>query len=113
MAASVTSSVTVRPAHDFDEQESIYLARSRTLHLVRLGIAGTIFATAVATFACEATTMHHYNDTEWYNMIWLPLWPLNLDTRGTSGLIAGGVLIALQSLIYIVMALLPSVRKKV
>ncbi|CRG89205.1 hypothetical protein PISL3812_06241 [Talaromyces islandicus] len=112
MAASVTSSVTVVPAHDFDEQESIYLARSRTLHWVRLGIAGTIFVAAVAAFACEVTTMRHYNSTEWYSLIWLPLWPLNLDTRGTRGLIAGGVLIALQSLTYIVMALLPSPRPR-
>lgn len=111
--ASVTSSVTASPPDDFDEQESRYLARSRILHRVRLGIAGTIFATAIATFACEATTMHHYNDTEWYNLVWLPLWPLNLDTRGTSGLIAGGVLISMQSLIYIIMALLPSVRRLV
>lgn len=111
--ASVTSSVTVSPPNDFDELESSYLARSRILHRVRLGIAVTIFATAIATFACEATTMHHYSDTEWYNLVWLPLWPLNLDTRGTSGLIAGGVLISMQSLTYIIMALLPSVGKPV
>lgn len=109
--ASITSSVTVRPMHDFDEQESIYLSRSRTLQRIRLGIAGTIFVTATAALACEAATMRHYNYTEWYYMVWLPLWPLNLDTRGTSGLIAGGALISLQSLIYIVTALLPSVSK--
>jgi hypothetical protein len=109
--ASVTSSVTVSPANDFDEQESIYLARSRILHRVRLGIAGTIFVTAIAGFACATSTMRHYNDTQWYDLVGLPLWPLNLDTRGTSGLVAGGVLISFQSLVYIITALLPSVSK--
>lgn len=107
--ASTTSSVTVGPSNDFDDLESRYLSKSRLLHRIRLGLAGTIFATATAAFACGATAMHHYNDTQWYDLIWLPLWPLNLDTRGSKGVISGGALIAVQALVYIIMALVPSV----
>ncbi|RAH73199.1 uncharacterized protein BO66DRAFT_237250 [Aspergillus aculeatinus CBS 121060] len=103
VAASFTST-----SHASLEAESTFLTRTRFLRLVRLGLAILIFCVAIPTIACEAVALHHYRQTSRYSQVWLYLWPLNLDLRPAKALLACGSVIALQTLIYIIAALLPS-----
>ncbi|PYI29998.1 hypothetical protein BP00DRAFT_426971 [Aspergillus indologenus CBS 114.80] len=104
VAASFTST-----SHASLEAESKFLTRTRLLRLIRLGLAILIFCVAVPTIACEAVALHHYRQTSRYSQVWLYLWPLNLDLRPAKALLACGSVIAFQTLIYIIAALLPSV----
>lgn len=97
------------PSYASDEQESAYLARARALHWIRFGIALIILGVATAVVGCEGVPLHHYKHTVSFEKLWLPLWPLNLDVRQTNALLACGVVIMFQVLIYIVVALIPSV----
>lgn len=97
------------PSYASDEQESAYLARARALHWIRFSIALIILGAATAVVGCEGAPLHHYKDTVSFEKLWLPLWPLNLDVRQTNALLACGVVIMFQALIYIVVALIPSV----
>ncbi|KAH8699143.1 hypothetical protein BGW36DRAFT_449306 [Talaromyces proteolyticus] len=113
MASVSTSSLTIYPpSHASDEQESVYLSKTRTLHWVRLGIAATILIAAAAVIGCESAPLHRYHETAKYSTVWLPLWPLNLDIRQTNALVACGAIIAFQAIIYIVASVLPSPRPR-
>lgn len=92
------------------DQESAYLSRAKVVNRIRLGVAFLIFAAAVAIVGCEAVPLHHYKETSSFEKYWLVLWPLNLDLRQTNALLACGAVIAFQALIYIIAAILPSVR---
>lgn len=91
-------------------QESSFLKRSRTIHLGRLSVASLIFTGAIATLACEAVPFQHYTSTAKWASAGLALWPLNFDLRPTIAAMSCGCVIAVLNLIYIVTALLPSVR---
>lgn len=98
------------PSYASDEQESTYLSKVRTLQWVRFGIALVTLGTAAAVVGCESAPLHRYNETVSFQNLWLPLWPLNLDLRQTNALLACGAVIMFQALIYIIVALVPSVR---
>lgn len=101
-----------RPSYASDDQESTYLSRARVLNRVRLGIATVILATAVAIVGVEGAPLSRYNKTASFENAWLPLWPLNLDVRQTNAILACGALIAFQTLIFLIIALIPSVRER-
>jgi hypothetical protein len=89
--------------------ESKFLKRNRALHWARLGLSLLITTGAVAVIACEAVPLHHYKTTAQWATEGLALWPLNLDMRPTIGALACGCVIAALNLVYVVVALLPSV----
>lgn len=89
--------------------ESKFLKRNRALHLTRLGLSALITTGAIAVIACEAQPLHHYKTTAQWESAGLALWPLNLDVRPTIAGLACGCVIAALSLVYMVVALLPSV----
>jgi hypothetical protein len=89
--------------------ESNFLKRNRSLHLARLGLSLLITTGAVAVVACEAVPLQHYQTTTQWATAGLALWPLNLDMRPTIAALACGCVIAVLNLVYVVVALLPSV----
>ncbi|KAL4880920.1 hypothetical protein BJY04DRAFT_190375 [Aspergillus karnatakaensis] len=91
-----------------DHEESSFLKRIRLLHWVRLGLSFLALAISVSIIACEAVPYQHYRDTSSYENFGLYLWPLNFDLRPTIAILACGCVIAFLSLIFIVVALLPS-----
>jgi hypothetical protein len=107
--ASRSSFSGSHPSYASNEQESVYLSRMRVLHWVRFGIALIILGAAAAVVGCEGAPLHYYKHTASFEKLWLPLWPLNLDVRQTNALLACGAVIMFQALIYIVVALIPSV----
>jgi hypothetical protein len=101
---------SARPSCASDEQESAYLSRTRILHWVRLGLALIITGASATVVGCESAPLHHYKQTVSFERFWLPLWPLNLDLRQTNALLVCGSVITFQTLIYMIVAILPSVR---
>ncbi|KAL1967451.1 hypothetical protein VTN77DRAFT_3236 [Rasamsonia byssochlamydoides] len=96
------------PSYASDEQEAVYLARARALDWIRFSIAVIILGAAAAVVGCEGYPLNYYKHTVSFEKLWLPLWPLNLDVRQTNALLACGVVIMFQALIYIVAAIVPS-----
>ncbi|KAL4970284.1 uncharacterized protein BDV14DRAFT_194985 [Aspergillus stella-maris] len=91
-----------------NEEESSFLKRIRLLHWVRLALASLTLAISVAVIACEAVPYRHYRDTSKFEQVGLYLWPLNFDARPTIAILACGCVIAFLSLVFIIVALLPS-----
>jgi len=102
-----------RPSYASDEQESAYLSRARGLNRIRVGIATIILVAAVATVGVEGAPLSRYNKTVSFENSWLPLWPLNLDVRQTNAILACAALITFQTLIYIIVALIPSPKPRI
>lgn len=105
-SGSSTADSHVYPA---DMEESNFLKRSRTLHWTHLGLSLLTSAGAVAIVACEAVPYRHYKNTAHWASSGLALWPLNFDLRPTFAALSCGCVIAFLNLIYVVVALLPSV----
>lgn len=103
------SSTAGSHAHSSDMQESAFLKRSRAIHLGRLCLSSLILVGAVAVIACEAVPFQHYKSTAQWANSGLALWPLNFDLRPTVAALSCGCVIAVLNLIYVVVALLPSV----
>ncbi|KAL5342439.1 hypothetical protein BJX70DRAFT_321846 [Aspergillus crustosus] len=91
-----------------DHEESSFLKRTRFLHWIRLGLSSLAFGISISIMACEAVPYRHYRDTSSFENVGLYLWPLNFDLRPTIAILACGSVIAVLSLIFIVVALLPS-----
>ncbi|KAL4873806.1 hypothetical protein BDV12DRAFT_192248 [Aspergillus spectabilis] len=91
-----------------DEDESSFLKRIRFLHWIRLGLSFLALGISVSIIACESVPYRHYRDTSSFENVGLFLWPLNFDLRPTIAILACGCVIAFLSLIFIVVALLPS-----
>lgn len=96
-------------AYSSDMEESNFLKRSRVIHLARLGLSFLIFGIAIAIVACEAPPLRHYKNTSQWANAGLALWPLNFDLRPTIAAISCGCIITILNLVYIAVALLPSV----
>ncbi|PWY89972.1 hypothetical protein BO70DRAFT_377186 [Aspergillus heteromorphus CBS 117.55] len=105
--SSITTTISHIPSAS-DTDETKFLTRTRTLRHTRLCLAILTVSIAIPTIACEAIAYHHYRQTASYSRVWLYLWPLNLDLRPTIAVLACGSVIALQNLIYVVVALIPS-----
>ncbi|KAL4915506.1 hypothetical protein BDW62DRAFT_122972 [Aspergillus aurantiobrunneus] len=93
-----------------NEEESSFLKRIRLLHWVRLALAFLALGISISIIACEAVPYRHYRDTSSasFESAGLYLWPLNLDIRPTIAILACGCVVAFLSLLFIVVALLPS-----
>ncbi|KAL4809311.1 hypothetical protein BDV18DRAFT_131756 [Aspergillus unguis] len=91
-----------------NEEESSFLKRTRHLHLVRLAFAFLTFAISVAIIACEVVPYRHYKATSKFENVGLYLWPLNFDLRPTIATLVCGCIVAFLSLVFVVVALLPS-----
>lgn len=91
-------------------EESAFLKRNRMIHLARLGLSILMTVGAVAIIACEAVPLSHYKDTSKWASDDLPLWPLNFDLRPTIAALSCGCVITALNFVYVIAALLPSVR---
>ena len=109
MAMPKTRSGSSSPSYASDEQESKYLARSRSLHWVKLGLGLVILAAGTTVVGCQAHGLHYYNDTKGYEKWWLALWPENFDLRPTQALLSGGIVIMISTLAFLIVAAFPSV----
>lgn len=89
--------------------EAKVLKRTRTLHWNRLILSSLIFGAAIAIIACEVVPFQHYKSTSRWASSGLALWPLNFDLRPTVATLSCACVIAVLNLIYILVALLPSV----
>lgn len=96
-------------AYSSDMEESTFLKRNRIIHFTRLGLSFLIFGIAIAVVACEAPPLRHYKNTSQWASAGLALWPLNFDLRPTTAAISCGCIITVLNLVYIAVALLPSV----
>ncbi|EED22315.1 conserved hypothetical protein [Talaromyces stipitatus ATCC 10500] len=106
------SSFTVTITSAADDQEVAYLSRARILHRIRIGITLLLLGASAGVVGTEGAPLHYYNETKAYSSAWLPLWPLNLDVRQTNALLACGVVILFQSIVYIIVAAFPSPRPR-
>ncbi|OJJ63761.1 hypothetical protein ASPSYDRAFT_138532 [Aspergillus sydowii CBS 593.65] len=91
-----------------NEEESSFLQRIRLLHWVRLGLSFLALGISVSIIACEVVPYRHYRHTSSFESVGLYLWPLNLDLRPTIAILACGCVIAFLSVVFIIVALLPS-----
>lgn len=96
-------------AYSSDMEESNFLKRNRVIHFARLGLSSLIFGVAIAVVACEAPPLRHYKNTSQWASAGLALWPLNFDLRPTIAAISCGCIVTILNLVYIAVALLPSV----
>lgn len=96
-----------------DREESSFLKRNRLIHLARLGLSILITIAGIATIACEAVPLRHYNDTSKWASDDLPLWPMNFDLRPTIAALACGCVITALNLVYVISALLPSPHSRI
>ena len=81
----------------------------KVLHWMRIAMASITFIVSVVIIACSATAWKTYTNTR-FNAEWiLPLWPSTVDLRPTHALLACGVVIAVASIFYLVVAVAPTV----
>ncbi|EAW07185.1 uncharacterized protein ACLA_018890 [Aspergillus clavatus NRRL 1] len=99
-------SYTVSCASDHDE--STFLKKNRHLGWIQLGVSIICLSCALAAVGCEAVPYQHYRSTSAFEEAGLALWPLNFDLQPTIAILSCGCVIALQNLVYIIAALLPS-----
>ena len=83
--------------------------RVKILHWLRVAIASITFLASIVIIACSATALRTYTNTR-YNVEWiLPLWPSTVDLRPTHALLACGVIVAVASISYVLVAVAPTV----
>ena len=90
-------------------QESAYLRQASYLRWARLATSVLLIGVGAVIVGCEGHALHEYNMTALEGGFFLPLWPANTDLRSTTGTIAAGAVIILSSLLYFLVALIPSV----
>ncbi|KAL8672324.1 MAG: hypothetical protein Q9168_003208 [Polycauliona sp. 1 TL-2023] len=82
--------------------------RVRILHWLRIASACVTLLLSIVIIACSATALKTYTNTrnaaEWI----LPLWPSTVDLRPTHALLACGIIVAVGSIFYAVVALAPT-----
>lgn len=83
---------------------------AKVLHWMRIAIALVSLVLSLIIIAFSGNVLRIYNDTRYNNVEWiLPLWPATVDLRPARALVACGVVLAVFSLIYVVLALAPTV----
>lgn len=94
-------------------QEEVWLKQAARLRLVRLVLSGLTLAVSAAALGCSSAAMRAYHDNKLAGHgsgAWvLHLWPVNLDLRPTIGTMVPAAIIALANLVYITVAVIPSV----
>jgi len=91
-------------------QESAYLRRVCLLKWTRLVLSVLTIAFGTALVGCEGHILRAYNATHLGRGWFLPLWPVGIDLKPDVGVLASGAIVILSSLVYIVVAVIPSVR---
>ncbi|KAL8665384.1 MAG: hypothetical protein Q9202_002277 [Teloschistes flavicans] len=82
---------------------------AKILHWMRLAIALVTLLVSLIIIAFSGNVLRIYNDTRYNNVEWiLPLWPATVDLRPARALVACGVVLAVFSLVYVVLALAPT-----
>ncbi|KAI9368750.1 hypothetical protein BJX61DRAFT_546233 [Aspergillus egyptiacus] len=112
-AASLTGSYHASCTSASDEHESKFLKQIRFLNWIRLGLSFLALGISVSIIACEVVPYRHHRSTSSHESVGLYLWPLNLDLRPTIATLSCGCVIALLSLVFIAVALLPSPRSHI
>ena len=90
-------------------QESAYLRQAGLLRWARLGLSILLVGVGATIVGCEGHALHTYNMTALNGAFFLPLWPANADLRPTIGTLAAGAIVVASSLLYFLVALIPSV----
>ena len=106
---SSNSSTAGSNVYSSDMAEATFLKRNRVLHIVQLALSILITIASAAMIACEVVPFRHYKSTVGWASTGLALWPLNFDLRPTIAALSCGCVIVFLNLIYVVMALIPSV----
>lgn len=106
---SSNSSTSDSNVYSSDMAEATFLKRNRVLHVVQLVLSILITIASAAVIVCEVVPFRHYKSTVGWASTGLALWPLNFDLRPTIAALSCGCVIVLLNLIYVVMALIPSV----
>jgi hypothetical protein len=94
--------------------EEAWLKHAFRLRLARLLLSGLTLAISAAALGCSSATIRAYyanklpsnGDGAWV----LHLWPVDLDLKPTVGTMVPAAVIALASLTYIAVSLIPSVK---
>lgn len=94
-------------------QESAYLRHASLLRWARLALSVLLISIGAIVVGCEGHALHQYNMTALEGGFFLPLWPANTDLRPTTGVIAAGAVVILSSLMYFLVALIPSPRSRI
>jgi hypothetical protein len=94
------------------DRESNYLSTCTLLSRIRLFLSALIFAASIAIIASEGDALSRYNSTHLSSQWWLPLWPNHFDLRPTKVMLTCASIVACISLVYIIAALIPSVRSQ-
>jgi hypothetical protein len=93
-------------------EESAYLRQAGLLRWTRLGLSVLLVGVGVTIVGCEGHALHSYNMTALNGAFFLPLWPANTDLRPTTGTLAAGAVMIISSLLYLLVALIPSVCER-
>ncbi|KAL8687460.1 MAG: hypothetical protein Q9218_006371 [Villophora microphyllina] len=82
---------------------------AKVLHWMRIAIALVTLLVSLIIIAFSGNVLRIYTNTRYNNVEWiLPLWPGTVDLRPTHATLACGIVLAVFSLIYIVLALAPT-----
>jgi lysylphosphatidylglycerol synthetase-like protein (DUF2156 family) len=81
------------------------------LHLAQTIVTGLVVVFSIAILGTSAHTLDIYNKQRSTNPWWTPLWPQHFDTHGTKALIASAVVTLVLSSVFLIMSLVPKVRK--
>ncbi|KAI9810757.1 MAG: hypothetical protein M1827_006095 [Pycnora praestabilis] len=95
-----------------DEREAVYLRNRNLLNRARIALAVVVLAASLAIVGCTAHPLHIYGQTHLSVSWWLPLWPEHFELRATRGLLGCAVVMAVVSVGYLGVAMVPSPRPR-
>ena len=83
---------------------------TKLLAWIRIALATFTLGVSIAVIVCAASALRTYSGTR-YTAEWvLPLWPTSVDLRPSHAVLACGVVLTVMSLVYLIVALAPTVR---
>lgn len=82
----------------------------KVIHWMRIAIALITILVSIIIIAFPANVLHIYTNTRYNTAEWiLPLWPATVDLRPTHAVLACGIILLVFSLVYLIIALAPTV----
>lgn len=81
------------------------------LHWARIALSAITFIAGVVIIGCIGSSLRSYSSTRLDSQYLLPLWPSSVDLRPTHTTLACGVVVTSFSLIYLIAAFVPTVRR--
>ncbi len=82
---------------------------SKLVSWLRTAMSAIILVISIVIIACSGSSLRAYSSTAFAAEWWLPLWPSRVDLRPTHAVLACGIILMVASLIYLAVALAPSV----